>query len=94
MNSLKTLRFSKANKTWLKYVAANRKGLPVKGNYDVVIGPVANDQTVRVVGQYIRGLVTINAAIMMLMPQKLKDQYTFKTEKAISMLKFMEVISL
>ena len=93
LSNLKTLTFPKANKTWLKYVAANRKGLPVKGSYDLVIGPVANDQTFRVVSQFVRGLFSINVAIMMLMPQKLKDQYAFKTEKAIRMLNFMEVIS-
>ena len=31
------------------------------------------------------------SAIRQLLPQKLKDQYTFKTEKALSLLKFLEV---
>ena len=32
-----------------------------------------------------------NIAIQLLLPQNLKDQYAFKTEKALSMLEFSEV---
>ncbi|MCM1159614.1 MAG: DUF3990 domain-containing protein [Roseburia sp.] len=35
-------------------------------------------------------IVSENIAIQLLLPQKLKEQYTFKTEAALAILKFME----
>ena len=57
-------------------------------SYDLVIGPVANDQAIRTVNNYLKGYFDENIAIQLLLPQKLKDQYAFKTEKALSMLEF------
>ena len=58
--------------------------------YDVVIGPVANDQAIRTVNNYLRGYFPEDVAIRLLLPQKLKDQYAFRTEKSINLLKFTE----
>ncbi len=60
--------------------------------WDLVIGPVANDQTASVIDLYVDGIFDENDAIKRLLPQKLKDQYTFKTEKALAQLHFTEVI--
>ena len=57
----------------------------------IVAGPVANDQAIRTVNNYLKGYFTEDIAIQLLLPQKLKDQYVFKTEKALSILKFNEV---
>ena len=38
-----------------------------------------------------KGYFDENIAIQLLLPQNLKDQYAFKTEKALSMLEFSEV---
>ena len=87
---LKILRFKKPDSAWLDYVAANRK---YKNNddWDLVIGPVANDQTFPTILLYLDGYLDAESAIRQLLPQKLKDQYTFKTEKALSLLEFIEV---
>ena len=61
--------------------------------YDIVIGPVANDQAIRTVNDYQNGRFTEEIAILILRPQKLKDQYAFKTEKALQYLRFKEVLS-
>ena len=60
--------------------------------YDIVLGPVANDQTIRTVNDFINGYLTEDIAIQILLPQKLKDQYAFKTEKALNNLHFKEAI--
>lgn len=54
--------------------------------------PVADDQTMTTLGLYLDGRIKAYMAIEMLLPQKLKDQYCFKTEAALSCLQFLEAI--
>ena len=90
LESLHLLRFHQADKDWLRYIAANRTGTIQADAYDVVFGPVANDQAIRTVNNYLKGYFSEEIAIQLLLPQKLKDQYAFRTEKALSILHFME----
>lgn len=83
--------FEAANKEWLRYISMNRTDRSAVDSFDVVVGPVANDQAIRTVNNYLKGYFTEDIAIQLLLPQKLKDQYSFKTEKALSILKFIEV---
>ena len=89
---LKILEFDKAGLDWLKFVAANRKGMPISDGYDIVIGPVANDKTMPVISLYFAGLYSEEEAIRRLLPQKLYNQFAFKTETALKSLTFIEVI--
>lgn len=92
LNSLNNLVFDKANAEWLRYIAANRTGKNIDNNkYDVVIGPVANDQAIRTINNYLKGYFSEDIAIQLLLPQKLKDQYSFRTERSLNILKYMEV---
>ena len=91
--TLRLRRFMAADRAWLDYVAANRRGIAPKEDADMVIGPVANDQTFPTLLLYLDGYLTAEAAIQQLLPQKLKDQYVFKTEKALSLLHCAEVIA-
>ena len=91
-SELKILRFTQAQKEWLEYVTMNRKNQNIPNDdYDIVIGPVANDRTMPVISLYFSGIYDTEETIKRLMPQKLCDQYTFRTEKAIQKLKFLEV---
>lgn len=90
LENLKLLTFETANKEWLRHISGNRVGKPMEEDYDVVIGPVANDQAIRTVNNYLKGYFSEDIAIQLLLPQKLKDQYVFKTEAALAILKFME----
>lgn len=87
---LSMLVFEGANKGWLEYVCKNRAGQNERDFYDVVIGPVANDQVVRTVNNYLNGYFSEKIALELLKTQKLKDQYAFKTQKSLSSLKFIE----
>lgn len=91
---LKILKFEKADASWLRFVSANRKGLDTDNSFDVIIGPVANDKTMPVISLYFSGLYDEDEAIRRLLPQKLKDQYAFKTEESLSALKFIEGVKL
>ena len=88
---LRILRFEKADLSWLEYVAANRKGITSQEDWDIIVGPVANDQTFPTILLYLDGYLDAESTIKRLLPQKLKDQYTFKTDKAIALIKCTEV---
>lgn len=89
---LKVLRFAEPNVEWLRFVAANRRRSYSGEQYDVVAGPVANDNTMPVVNMYISGFLDEEYAIKRLLPQKLKDQFAFKTEAAVNLLRFRRSI--
>lgn len=86
---LKVLQFDSPNIEWLDFVVQNRKGLVSKNEYDLVIGPVANDSTLEVINDYMSGRFTKKIAIELLLPQKLSDQYAFLTSKSLELLDFM-----
>lgn len=89
--SLSLLVFDRASKEWIKYISAYRTDKSSSDSYDIVIGPVANDQAIRTINDFLKGRFTEKIAIQLLLPQNLKDQYAFKTEKAVSILELVEV---
>ena len=92
LSRLKILKFDKAGIDWLKFIAANRKGISVSDGYDIIIGPVANDKTMPVLSLYFAGFYSEEEAIKRLLPQKLYNQFTFKTETALKALTLIEVM--
>lgn len=50
LSSLKVLHFEGASVEWLKFVANNRNIESFADDSDIVIGPVANDRTMPVIG--------------------------------------------
>lgn len=89
---LHVLRFGEAGAEWLRYVAANRRGMAPADAWDVVIGPVADDQTMPTITLFLDGFYDEEETIKRLLPQNLKDQYVFKTAGALSLLRCTEVI--
>lgn len=89
---LNVLKFDSADQKWLKFVTDNRRGIPSAERWDIIIGPVANDQTMPTITLYLDGFYSEEETIKRLLPQNLKDQYVFKTDSALSMLHFTEVI--
>jgi len=85
-NSLNIKRFEGANKEWLEFVAINRNEGDVRHGFDVVIGPVANDKTNRTIALYIAGIYTVDVTLGLLKHNKLNDQVSFHTERALSFL--------
>ena len=87
---LRVLRFTRPDEAWLAFVAACRRGKPPRDEWDMVRGPIANDQTMQVLTLYLDGFLNEQETIARLLPQKLKDQTTFKTEKALALLQWTE----
>ena len=88
------LSFDSPNVEWLNFVVKNRKGEYIAGNWDIISGPVADDQTAQVIDLYLEGAYDEEEAIRRFLTQRLKDQYAFKTDEALKLLIFKEVITL
>lgn len=95
--------FLEANVDWLHCIAAHRKNTffleeeRKLRNVDIIIGKIADDATNASLTAYLAGAFGIvgekeadEFCIKQLLPNKLKDQYCFKTEDALSCLKFIE----
>ena len=89
-SQLRTLNFSGPDAAWLKYVSQNRNGMIDTADYDIVSGPVANDNTMPVLNLYFKGAYSEDEALRRLLPQRLKDQFAMKTDAAIACLSYME----
>ena len=87
---LKVLEFNQMNSAWLEFVKKNRTKGGAFHDYDIVKGPVANDNTMRTIALYISGIYTTEQAIQQLSFFKVNDQISFHTEKALSCLKWKE----
>lgn len=83
------LKFEKADEKWLDFICANRSGRSID-DYDIVIGPVADDKVYRVVILFENGDIDKESALKRLKAEVLSDQILFHTEKALRFLKFIE----
>ena len=88
--ALKILRFDTPDAGWLKYVARNRTRPSDDPDFDIVTGPVANDNTMPVLNLYFKGAYSEEEALRRLLPQRLNDQFAMKTEAALACLTFLE----
>ena len=91
--NLNCLTFLEPNEDWLKFVVAFRTGKNIDVDYDLIIGPVANDNTMPVINMFINGDYSVDEAIKRLKTQKLSNQYVFKTEKSLTLLSFEKVLT-
>lgn len=92
MEKLSVLKFASADASWLDYVVKNRRGIMTNDNYDMIIGPVANDSTLPVIDDYMAGIYTKEEAIKRLLPQNVTDQYAVKSLVAMELLHFNTAI--
>lgn len=81
--------FEKPNKEWALFVMANRNevGEEFHHNYDIVIGPVADDKMARLFGLYEMEIIDLDAVVAGLIYRDLNSQYFFATEESLKHLK-------
>ena len=84
---LKVKVFEKADKDWLRFILQNRKCNGCMHDYDIVIGPVADDGVVYQLNLYMQRLITLDDLVRELTYRHLNNQYFFGTESAILTLK-------
>jgi hypothetical protein len=85
--ALKVLKFDAYSEKWLDFILNCRRGQD-NTDYDLVIGGVANDKVFNTVELYFDGLIDKKEAINRLRYEKPNLQMAFRTEKALSYLKF------
>lgn len=84
----KVLLFTGADADWLSFVTDCRKSRA--HDYDVVLGPVADDKVFTTVNLFESGVLSAEAAILELKAYKTYDQFSFHTDKALKKLRFLE----
>ena len=84
-----TRRFRSANEPWVDFVHANRTVQGYNHNYDIVIGPVANDNVYLSFNLYESGIITKQDLIRRLKTYKLVDQLLFHSEQSLKTLKYV-----
>ncbi len=90
MNKLNLLQFDEYNEDWAKFILQNRNNASDKQahDYDVVIGPIANDRVGVQLWKYETHSIDMPTLINNLRFMKgITIQYFFGTERAIKLLK-------
>ena len=86
---LKLRTFRSANESWIDFVHKNRTIIDYEYGYDVVRGPVANDNVYLSFNLYESGIIDKSELIKRLKTYKLADQILFHTEMSLSSLSFI-----
>lgn len=86
----------KTSEEWARFIMNNRNRkyddfsnleCNFDNKYDVVIGPIANDDMAVLFRQYENGVITFDNMLNGMIYKKTTNQYSFHTEKAISLLR-------
>lgn len=87
-NDLRIIKFDSPTIEWAEFIFKNRnRQLHFLHDYDIVIGPIANDGVAYLLGRYEEGTLSIYELSKELIYKKLNRQYYFGTEKSIKYLK-------
>jgi len=84
-----TMHFDGATSDRLDFVVGNRRG-EISHNYDIIMGPVANDKLYATIALYENGILDAVAAIEQLKTHQLFDQLSFHSQNACSLLAYIE----
>jgi hypothetical protein len=84
------LRFESSNVDWLHFVVNNRMLKSIERNYDIIIGPVANDDVYETIIAFESGIYDEQETLKRLQARKLYNQYVFKSQNAMNKLIFKE----
>lgn len=80
----------KKDTEWFDYILQNRAGkLDILAEYDIIIGPIANDTIYNTMGILTSGLLDRKTILEILMVGSTYEQIVIKTEKAVSNLRFI-----
>lgn len=90
--------FKTADVEWAKFILMNRKSEYTIHNYDIVIGPTADEETTTIINHYEPKLIKckysdeiLEQLISELRPENLPKQYFFANKKATDTLKFARI---
>lgn len=81
--------FKAADNEWVDFVMANRLIQGFTHDYDIVFGPVANDNVYTQITLFEGGIISKETLINELKAYKLVDQYLFHTERSLGHLTYL-----
>lgn len=85
---LKILKFDTPTTEWAEFIYKNRnREACFRHDYDIVIGPIADDGVAYLLGRYEEGTLSIKELSKKLNYKKLNRQYFFGTDKSLKHLK-------
>lgn len=82
-NEFNVIEFTQPDEKWLDFITANRSGKEISEEYDIVIGPVADDNVYLTVKLFETGVLDKKEALKRLKVEKLFNQILFHTNKAL-----------
>ena len=80
---LKIKHFTALDREWLEFIKENRTKGGIQHSYDVVVGPVADDNTMETVQLYLSGILKAEEAVERLRYNKVNNQVSFHTPLAL-----------
>lgn len=97
MKDLKIKDFgAETSEEWVRFIRNNRSKkyadfanpeCNLDNKYDIVIGPIADDNMALLFRQYENGMITFENMLNGMIYKKTTNQYSFHTQKAVSLLK-------
>ena len=89
LECLNVKRFEGYSKEWAEFILMNRNNISDKPahDFDIVIGPIADDGVGTQIRRLSRGFITFDAFLEELKYSKVTYQYFFGTEQALTYLK-------
>lgn len=88
--NLHVIEFKEAGSKWLDFICACRSGRNMDAAYDMVLGPVADDNVYATVKLFETGVLDREETIKRLKVEKLYDQVLFHTTKSLDFCKYAE----
>ena len=80
---LKIKHFTALDQEWLEFIKENRTKGGIQHSYDMVVGPVADDNTMETVQLYLSGILKAEEAVERLRYNKVNNQVSFHTPLAL-----------
>ena len=90
LDNFSVLKFDSPNDQWLDFVVERRKGVALRKKYDLIIGPVANDDVFGTIILYESGQLDKESAIKRFKVKKLYNQVVFCNELILNNLTFIK----
>jgi len=90
IKDLQIIQFDEPSLEWLRFVSACRRGIEIKNKYDIVMGPVANDNVYASIRLYETGVLSEEETIIRLKIEKIYNQILFHTDKSLNYLAYTE----
>ena len=93
MDDLRIKVFDRPDHEWLFFVIANRRGECLNADFDIIQGPVANDDVYGTISLFESGFYTEEETLNHLKIKDLFNQYVFVSERSVEHLCYRGILA-